>query len=1213
MKKDSTVNTFQDGLIMDLNPILTPNTALTNCLNGTIVTFNGNENVLQNDMGNGRVETAYLPEGYVPVGTTELGGIIYIVSYNPLKDKCQIGCFPSPERNITSDNLSDLKSVSIKNKDFINSENHEIKTTLVRIKLLDNKKLFPGDKFSLYTTYEHGTDNKSKPISGNLNSISDIYDSKLESDPKIGNNPKNMTIHVISIGDDEKITYLDDSLKWSNSLPQYYIKEIEGDKNSIKKDVDSNRTATDTGYTVFNSKVAGELALLCELKTIDTFYLTWYPSIGQLNKPIGEYDTYATIMFDINWTSSNKNINPKYLVLTQSDPTNIQMKRYKEDKSSIQSIINLDNLQYGDYCEIEPDTDRNNDGSDGSISVIAGDCYYKSIPEDNKELTWKYKVQPAMSFGKIPFLEKYGIINIKDIGSGKIVLSEWKYYIQNNDFYLNWGLQAYPEKGKSIKKTIFTFIPFDKISSNSIIDTDPTNNQYYDGCPQYSISDLKSFSGYFQELFKFNGDDKINNGVIKKNLLYLVDICVIYGITENSDSNKYIHNYRWMYTTGQWNDKYTDLTISDFDNLDLSSAFELTPDMLITDNIKEESTDIYPKSLYDIEQPDSRNSTGIKVTNIGFTKSGPNNPASYNDSSYIDIQTEINPSKYRDLFKFVDSDNSVEYTYNTSNKEIELKNYNILQDKESTGGNELVGSIIDANPKINEKFNEHSYANNTNQILNGILNSTNSGAWDSYNSDARDTFFTICNWGGQKSKIVVRGSIFSRINGDFVNKKLKFDQRIRPILYDTNDYDKLGFKSEGDYKGFLKYFFTEDHHNAVGKGMKLQFKQYNIEDNSNPTGQNEYEFGKDHENKSSYWDNGITSYDYINEQMIKAGGPFQIMQYNVTIKNGKPVTIYNKKRLDQIYSNNITGEKSTPVGIWAKTNKNHFVPLNAFYTKLYSNINVDANYERIIQDIKSILMQIYYIESNPSETYYKCMLDNINYLSSYTELWKFDINCVCSVNNNKSMNDLIQIQVGEEKKTLIELQNIFSENTKVNISNISYNKDFECRGVKNFQHSFDINMNYLYNLYQSQYKIVRNARYDISTKEKPQLGKTLTTSNSLYVYDGEQFIQLSNQTSQYIKIPYYSNGSPAIKENKIYATPQYNKLLLILNDSATFVENLFICNYFMYQNGELLLNEDSILENRCFVRYLDDNGYFECSSNSINKFLIGTEDTSLKS
>ena len=28
-------------------------------------------------MGNGRVETAYLPEGYIPVGTCEFGDIIY--------------------------------------------------------------------------------------------------------------------------------------------------------------------------------------------------------------------------------------------------------------------------------------------------------------------------------------------------------------------------------------------------------------------------------------------------------------------------------------------------------------------------------------------------------------------------------------------------------------------------------------------------------------------------------------------------------------------------------------------------------------------------------------------------------------------------------------------------------------------------------------------------------------------------------------------------------------------------------------------------------------------------------------------------------------------------------------------------------------------------------------------------------------------------------
>jgi hypothetical protein len=46
MKKSQATNTFNKGMIMDLNPIVTPNDVLTNCLNGTLVTFNGNENVL---------------------------------------------------------------------------------------------------------------------------------------------------------------------------------------------------------------------------------------------------------------------------------------------------------------------------------------------------------------------------------------------------------------------------------------------------------------------------------------------------------------------------------------------------------------------------------------------------------------------------------------------------------------------------------------------------------------------------------------------------------------------------------------------------------------------------------------------------------------------------------------------------------------------------------------------------------------------------------------------------------------------------------------------------------------------------------------------------------------------------------------------------------------------------------------------------------------
>jgi hypothetical protein len=84
MKKSEALNTFSEGIIMDLNPEVTPNTTMTNALNATLVTMNGNEDSLQNDMGNVAVPNACLPEGYVPVGTAELGGIIYIASYNPL-------------------------------------------------------------------------------------------------------------------------------------------------------------------------------------------------------------------------------------------------------------------------------------------------------------------------------------------------------------------------------------------------------------------------------------------------------------------------------------------------------------------------------------------------------------------------------------------------------------------------------------------------------------------------------------------------------------------------------------------------------------------------------------------------------------------------------------------------------------------------------------------------------------------------------------------------------------------------------------------------------------------------------------------------------------------------------------------------------------------------------------------------------------------------
>jgi hypothetical protein len=50
--KKQTVNVFSEGLNYDFHPMTTPNNVLTDVVNGTFLTFNGNELSLQNDAGN---------------------------------------------------------------------------------------------------------------------------------------------------------------------------------------------------------------------------------------------------------------------------------------------------------------------------------------------------------------------------------------------------------------------------------------------------------------------------------------------------------------------------------------------------------------------------------------------------------------------------------------------------------------------------------------------------------------------------------------------------------------------------------------------------------------------------------------------------------------------------------------------------------------------------------------------------------------------------------------------------------------------------------------------------------------------------------------------------------------------------------------------------------------------------------------------------------
>ena len=171
---EQTVNTFSKGLQMDTHPMVQGNDTLSNALNATFVTMNGNEVILQNDMGNRRVDGAFLPAGYEPVGIKEHGGIIYIASYNPITNKCQIGSFPSPQMNygkeddIYSTVDEDLFNQSFKESDFGSVQFQKNFSILSPFRKQDSTKdevLRAGDKFCVYFSKNNNNQNLSEKIS----------------------------------------------------------------------------------------------------------------------------------------------------------------------------------------------------------------------------------------------------------------------------------------------------------------------------------------------------------------------------------------------------------------------------------------------------------------------------------------------------------------------------------------------------------------------------------------------------------------------------------------------------------------------------------------------------------------------------------------------------------------------------------------------------------------------------------------------------------------------------------------------------------------------------------------------------------------------------------------------------------------------------------------------------------------------------------------
>lgn len=218
--RQQEANQFDKGLNLDTNPIGLDNHTLTGALNATMITRNGNELVLQNDMGNAKVESAALRSGFVPVGMQEYGGIVYVASYNPFTQESEIGSFPSPERNISGDETGAPETKLGTLIDNLDNENFKISKNYYR-NLLINGPLRPGDKFVIK---EVASDDNNFPNSVEKNYIS-VRAIVVDSD---GNN--------IDITDDLK-TYTADSgtVKWMLSSTAEDLSKEDDDRWQIYK------------------------------------------------------------------------------------------------------------------------------------------------------------------------------------------------------------------------------------------------------------------------------------------------------------------------------------------------------------------------------------------------------------------------------------------------------------------------------------------------------------------------------------------------------------------------------------------------------------------------------------------------------------------------------------------------------------------------------------------------------------------------------------------------------------------------------------------------------------------------------------------------------------------------------------------------------------------------------------------------------------------
>lgn len=556
MSRQETVNTFTDGLVMDLNPITTPNSVLTNALNATLITYNGNEFVLQNDMGNGRVETAYLPAGYVPVGIKEYGGIIYVASYNPLTNKGQIGSFPSPERNISSNEISQAKDPIISPSSFgdLTTAGSQF---AVKLQLFpDDVIIRSGDKFSILLKSESDLILLRKFVSNCLNTSGEKVTS-----------PKNklLTLTVAVLDSNNNFRDITDKLKRFNEDNEeitfdiadsevlklnsgFFTQTFEGDPT----DIDEYRQQR--AVNTYNNKVFGELYLIATLNTISSIDVEVEGYVNKDGTPIKVSDDVTlnekgtALIFTLNYKYNCPDgvYDEEYSEMYNQAPTEFKDSyatyygRQEEFNPSqtihgaALSTTGVDSSVYKIPFEVEKEKKDTYPIYNTDLKVYSKEqSAYLFLSDTTGVLN--YAVTPCMKYAPLSGLTVTGSVNLSKLGTGSIEINNWRYYKNPNSMTLTWGLEAYPLTGTYIDNVSIEFFDISNGSTSPVKTLIPSKK--------------RSYNGVFTETIQFDG-------VLESRKLYLSRITCTIKKLIGVETETRLLGYRWMFTTDLYNNLY---------------------------------------------------------------------------------------------------------------------------------------------------------------------------------------------------------------------------------------------------------------------------------------------------------------------------------------------------------------------------------------------------------------------------------------------------------------------------------------------------------------------------------------------------------------------------------------------------------------------------------------------------------------------------------